>query len=286
MAERPPGETPQDAGSLSPGPTPRWVDNHCHPGVGARGADAEPLDVVLEDARANGVVAMVVVGTDAASSRDCISSARAHHDLWATAGVHPHDATEGIVELRDVVAEAIAIDEEHRRKLVAIGECGLDYHYDHSPRQVQRNVFAEQVALANDVGLPLVIHTRDAWDDTFAVLDDVGMPARTVFHCFTGGPREAELCLDRGAVLSVSGIVTFPSARELREAVASAPLDRLMVETDSPYLAPVPHRGKPNRPAWVAHVGAGVAELHGVEVSEVARVTTATAVDFYSLDLR
>ncbi|MEI2700311.1 MAG: TatD family hydrolase [Microthrixaceae bacterium] len=263
----------------------RWVDNHCHPGVGARGADPEPLEDVLDDARSHGVIAMVVVGTDVASSRRCIDSARLHHDLWATAGVHPHDATEGTHELRDLVAEARSVDAETGRKLVAIGECGLDYHYDHSPRPLQREAFAEQVALAHEVGLPLVIHTRDAWDDTFAVLDEIGMPPRTVFHCFTGGPGEAQRCLERGAVLSVSGIVTFPGAAELRAAVAEAPLERLMVETDSPYLAPVPHRGKANRPAWVAHVGAGVAELHGVEVSEVARVTTANAIGFYSLDL-
>jgi len=263
----------------------RWVDNHCHPGVGARGADPEPLEDVLDDARAHGVVAMVAVGTDVASSRRCIDSAGLHHDLWATAGLHPHDATDGTAALRDLVAEICSGDSEAARKLVAIGECGLDYHYDHSPRSVQREAFAEQVSLAHEVDLPLVIHTRDAWDDTFAVLDEIGTPARTVFHCFTGGPAEAERCLERGAWLSVSGIVTFPGAADLRAAVAETPLERLMIETDSPYLAPVPHRGKANRPAWVAHVGAGVAELHGVAVSEVARVTTANAIGFYSLDL-
>jgi TatD DNase family protein len=139
--------------------------------------------------------------------------------------------------------------------------------------------------MAHEHDLPLVIHTREAWEDTFAVLDTEGIPARTVFHCFTGGPGEAERCVERGALLSISGIVTFPSARELREAVQRTPLDRLMVETDSPYLAPVPHRGRPNVPAFVGLVGAAVAELHGQQVAEVARSTTSNAESFYGLDL-
>ena len=200
--------------------------------------------------------------------------------VWATAGVHPHDATEGTAALREVVAGAIGGD-----ALVAIGECGLDYHYDHSPRPTQLSVFAEQVALANDLDLPLVIHTRDAWDDTFAVLDEVTMPRRTVFHCFTGGPAEAEACVGRGALLSISGIVTFPGAQDLRDAVLATPLGSLMVETDSPYLAPVPHRGRTNQPAWVGLVGAELARLHEVPTDEVARTTTANAAGFYGLEL-
>jgi TatD DNase family protein len=200
--------------------------------------------------------------------------------VWATAGVHPHDATEGTEALRRVIDDALGSG-----ALVAVGECGLDYHYDHSPRATQRAVFAEQVSIAHELDLPLVIHTRDAWDDTFAVLDDLSIPPRTVFHCFTGGPAEAESALARGALLSVSGIVTFPSAGELRDAVRAAPLESLMVETDSPYLAPVPHRGRPNQPAWVGLVGAEVARLHDVPVGQVAAATTATASAFYGLGL-
>lgn len=271
---------PQPERSEGPGAKLDWVDNHCHPGVGARGGPPEPIQVVLDDARAHGVVAMITVGTDAASSELCLEQADRHVGLWATAGVHPHDATEGTTRLRGVVDSALG-----GGSLVAIGECGLDYHYEHSPREVQRAVFAEQVEIARTVDLPLVIHTREAWEDTFAVLDDVGMPRRCVFHCFTGGPTEVANCLERGALISVSGIVTFPSATDLRAAVASAPLDRLMVETDSPYLAPVPHRGRPNRPAFVGLIGAEVARLHGLDVAEVAEATTATAVEFYALDL-
>lgn len=200
--------------------------------------------------------------------------------VWATAGVHPHDAvggTEALVDLVDSVLDAPG----HR--LVAVGECGLDYHYDHSPRDVQRRVFAEQIELAHRSGLPLVIHTREAWSDTFSILEEHGLPARTVMHCFTGGPAEAERSVELGAHLSISGIVTFRGAVELREAVAAAPLERLMVETDSPYLAPTPHRGKRNRPAWVARVGEEVAALQGRSVAEVAAATTANAEAFYGI---
>lgn len=261
--------------ATAPGAAPdRWIDNHCH-------IDGE-VDAgrIVDAARAAGVAALVTVGTDALRSAACLDLAERIDGVWATAGLHPHDAAQGIGELRALVDATLALP---RHRLVAIGECGLDHHYDHSPRGVQREVFAAQVALANEVGLPLVIHTREAWEETFAVLDEQGVPERTVFHCFTGGPVEAERALALGAMLSISGIVTFRSAVELREAVACAPLDRLMVETDSPYLAPVPHRGRPNRPELVVHVGAEVAALQRREVAEVAAATTANAVRFYGL---
>lgn len=264
-----------------------WVDQHCHLGLEPRDDGPDPstptTQQVLADARAHGVVAMVTVGTDAASSTVALELAERTEHVWATAGVHPHDAVEGTGALREVLAAQRA-REPGRSPLVAVGECGLDYHYDHSPREVQRAVFAEQVQLAHDLDLPLVIHTRAAWDDTFAVLDEVGVPERTVLHCFTGGPREAERCLERGLVLSFSGIVTFPRAPELREAAACTPLGSLMVETDSPFLAPVPHRGRPNRPALVGLVGAAVAAAKALSVAEVAETTTATATRFYGLD--
>ena len=148
--------------------------------------------------------------------------------------------------------------------MLAVGECGLDYHYDHSPRAVQRTAFAAQIHLAHERDLPLVIHTRDAWDDTFDDPATVeGVRERTIFHCFTGGPAEADRCLDLGAFLSFSGIVTFKSAAEVRDAARRCPADRLLIETDSPYLAPVPHRGRPNQPAYVRHVGEYVATLRG-----------------------
>ena len=214
-------------------------------------------------------------GTDRARSADAVAAAARHPGVvWATVGLHPHDAREGLDGLADLLDEP---------GVVAVGECGLDYHYDHSPRDVQRRVFAEQIGLAHERDLALVIHTREAWDDTFAVLDAEGVPPRTVFHCFTGGPAEAEACLERGGHLSFSGIVTFKSAADVRAAAAVCPLDRALVETDSPYLAPVPHRGRPNRPALLPLVGASVAEAMGVPVDEVASATWSNAARVYRL---
>jgi TatD DNase family protein len=225
-------------------------------------------------ARAAGVEGLVDVGTDVASSRAAIAAAGELDGVWATAGVHPHDAAGGIDGLEPLLGDAA---------VVAVGECGLDYHYLHSPAPVQRDVFARQVELAHRHDLALVIHSRDAWDDTFSVLAEVGTPPRTVFHCFTGGPDEARRCLDAGASLSFSGIVTFPSAGEVRDAARLCPIDRLLVETDSPYLAPVPHRGRPNRPALVAVVGAFVADLRGRPVADLADTTSANVRALYRL---
>ena len=149
---------------------------------------------------------------------------------------------------------------------------------------MQQSVFAAQIALAHARDLPLVIHTRDAWEDTFRILDREGTPRRTVFHCFTGGPHEAAEAIARGALLSISGIVTFKTADDVRAAVAQTPIERLLVETDSPYLAPVPHRGQPNRPAWVPLVGAALAPLKACSVADIEAVTWANACSFYGLD--
>lgn len=230
---------------------------------------------MITEAREAGVELLINVGTDVRDSRRAIAVAEAHDSVWATAGVHPHEASGGLHGLEDLIG---------RREVVAVGEAGLDYHYDHSPRRVQRSVFAAQIDMANRRDLPLVVHSRSAWDDTFAVLDSEGIPARTVMHCFTGGPDEAAECLQRGAVLSFSGIVTFPGAPEVRDAARACPIDRLLVETDSPYLAPVPHRGHKNRPALVGVVGAAVAEAKGLDVSEVESSTWATTHAFYGID--
>ncbi len=245
-----------------------WADHHCH-------LPADEAAAVIAEARAAGVEVLVNVGTDVEDSRRAIAVAEAHDGVWATAGVHPHEASGGIDGLEPLIG---------RPEVVAVGEAGLDYHYDHSPRDAQRQVFAAQVELANRHDLPLVVHSRSAWDDTLAVLDREGMPARTVMHCFTGGPDEAEECLQRGAVLSFSGIVTFPKAPEVREAARACPLNRLLVETDSPYLAPVPHRGRRNRPALVGVVGAAVAQAKDLDAADVEQATFHTARKFYGLD--
>jgi TatD DNase family protein len=248
----------------------RWIDDHCH-------LELDPARAAAQVAAAAeaGVERMITVGCDVDQSAAYVDAARRHPGVvWATAGVHPHDAAGGIGGL-----EALLVEPE----VVAVGECGLDFFYERSPRDVQREVFAAQIALAKAHDLALVIHTRDAWPETFDLLDAEGTPDRTIFHCFTGGPDEARRCLDLGAVLSFSGIVTFPSAPELREAAALCPLERLLVETDSPYLAPVPHRGKRNEPGWVPVVGAAVAEAKGVATEVVAEATWATAEAVYRL---
>lgn len=253
-------------------PALRWTDDHCH--LHLDGADAATVAGAVADARSAGVERMITVGCDVADSMAAIAVAGAHEGVWATAGVHPHEAKGGIDGLVELLADP---------QVAAVGECGLDYHYDHSPRAAQREVFAAQVALAHAHDLPLVVHSREAWDDTFAVLGDVGPPERTVFHCFTGGPDEARRALDVGAYLSFSGIVTFPGAGDVRAAAVACPLDRLLVETDSPYLAPVPHRGRPNRPALVPLVGARVAAERGVAEGVIAEATWANATRFYDL---
>jgi TatD DNase family protein len=245
----------------------RWIDNHCH-------LDVDTAAETVAEARAAGVERLVTVGTDVAQSSAAIEVARTYDGVWATAGVHPHDARDGLDGLEDLLADDA---------VVAVGECGLDYHYDHSPRPVQQEVFAAQIALAHRHELPLVIHTREAWDDTFAILAAGGVPERTVFHCFTGGPVEAERALEVGAFLSFSGIVTFKTADDLRAAAERCPLERLLVETDSPYLAPVPHRGQPNRPAWVPVVGDAIARVKSISSQDVSDVTWETTSAFYRL---
>jgi TatD DNase family protein len=248
----------------------RWIDDHCH-------LELDPVRAAeqVETARAAGVERMISVGCDVAQSAAYVDAARRYPGVvWATAGVHPHDASGGIGGLEALLAE---------EEVVAVGECGLDFHYDRSPRDVQREVFAAQIAMAHAHDLALVIHTREAWPETFDVLAAEGVPPRTVFHCFTGGPDEARRCLDLGAVLSFSGIVTFPSATDLHDAARLCPLERLLVETDAPYLAPVPHRGKRNAPAWVPIVGEAVAALRGIDPAAVAEASWVTAEDIYRL---
>ncbi len=291
-----------------------WIDSHSHLQdtylLGERGpqpaherratrgegetAEDEPADTeqlltgALRRAREAGVVQIVCVGTGPATSKGALTLAgrSAAGELggdapvvWATAGLHPHDASEGteatIAFLETAVAHGDRVDQGGR--LVAVGECGLDYHYEHSPRDAQRRAFADQVDAAQRLGLALVVHARNAWDDLFDVLGVHGVPEHAVLHCFTGGPDEAKRCLDLGMVLSFSGIVTFKNAADVREAVSLCPMDRLLVETDSPFLAPVPHRGRTNEPSYVPLVGAAVAEVKGVDVASIAGASSATA---------
>jgi TatD DNase family protein len=275
-----------------------WFDSHCHlqeefghtdeaMAGGSSGSHATRLAGTIARASEAGVTRMVCVGTGAASSTEAVDLVRAmrHPDsvanaegvsMWATVGLHPHDASAGVDSLDELLATETAPAAE-KPVVVAIGECGLDYHYDHSPRPIQREAFALQIALAHRHGLALVIHTREAWSDTFDLLVSEGVPDRTIIHCFTGGTEEARRCLDLGASLSFSGVVTFKNADEVREAASLCPLDRLLVETDSPFLTPVPHRGTLNEPSRVPLVGHAIAQFKGVETLELAEATTKNA---------
>ena len=255
-----------------------WIDSHCHLQDTYR-PDGVAVTAAVKQAVAAGVVGLVCVGTDGETSRQALSLVAAVRagagqggipatfGCWATVGLHPHDASKGVDTIEGVLSEART---EHPGVVVAVGECGLDYHYDHSPRSVQRQAFAAQLALAARLDLTVVVHSRSAWDDTLDILRASQRPDRVVLHCFTGGPDEARRCLDLGAFLSFSGIVTFKGADDVRAAAALCPLDRLLVETDAPFLAPVPHRGQDNRPALVPVVGAAVAAVKNVSIPALA----------------
>ncbi len=291
---------------LPASPGTSWFDSHCHlqdvylgrdesAEDADDGADAAkgPRTAALTDTLVRtleaGVGAVVCVGTDPATSTQALAVARSAAagelgdrvpDIWATAGLHPHQASSGVDELVGLVSASVSSGDPY---LVAVGECGLDYHYDHSPHQAQMAAFADQIALAHRHRLALVIHARQAWDDLFSVLAAEGVPERTILHCFTGGPEEARRCLDAGMYVSFSGIVTFKNAVEVREAAAMCPLDRLLIETDSPFLTPVPHRGKPNEPAYVVLVGAAVAQARNMDPSELASITARNASTVFGL---
>jgi TatD DNase family protein len=262
-----------------------WFDSHCHVQEEylGRGADDGPvvdlLDV-LNRATAAEVDRMVCIGTGVATSAQAVALVRRVRQvgcgaakLWASIGLHPHDASAGVTGVAELLAAELAVGDG---AVVAVGECGLDYYYEHSPREAQRAAFAEQIQLAHAYDLTLVIHARDAWDDLFDILSAEGVPARTVLHCFTGGPDEATRCLDAGMYVSFSGIITFKNAAEVRAAAEVVPIDRLLIETDSPFLAPVPHRGQSNEPAYVSLVGAAVAEVKGL-TAEAVRDSSAAA---------
>lgn len=258
-----------------------WIDSHCHLDWDSPDDEAGvvPAELAIAEAQAAGVEALICVGTDLASSGHAVELARRHPEVRATVGLHPHDAS----RLAEQWSELEVLARDHIDVVAAIGEGGFDLYYEHSARDEQEVAFRAQVALAHDLDRALVVHSRDAWDETFAVLTDVGAPPRTVFHCFTGGPDEARRALDLGAHLSFSGIVSFKNAADVRAAAAIVPLDRVLVETDAPFLAPVPHRGKPNRPAWVVDVGVALAAAMDRPVEEVAAATRRNAVRVFNL---
>lgn len=248
------------------------IDSHAH----IQGKEyTDEVGAVIERARAAGVKKIIAVGGagDMSSNGDAIALAASYPGVYATVGMHPHDAKEvgeqELQKLRELAAKP---------KVVAIGETGLDYHYDHSPREIQRRVFAQFIHLARETGLPLVVHERDAAKDAAELLRSEGAgKLRGVIHCFTGDYEAACGYLDLGFFLSFTGIITFKNAEPLREVVRKVPLDRMLVETDSPYLTPVPYRGRRNEPAYVCHVAETIAHVKGLDLREVAEATTRNA---------
>jgi TatD DNase family protein len=260
------------------GAGPRLIDSHAH----IQGAEfsADVGDVVRR-ARAAGVAKIVVVGGagELSSNDAALAIARSDPGLFATVGMHPHDAKdvseENLQRLQQLAAEA---------KVVAIGETGLDFYYDHSPRDVQRRLFARFIHMARETNLPLIVHDRDAHAEIAELLRQEGGGAlRGVIHCFTGDYAAAKTFLDLGFYLSFSGILTFKNAEALRDAARKAPLDRVLVETDSPYLAPVPKRGKRNEPAFVLHVAEMLAQVRNLPLETVAHATTENAERLFSI---
>jgi TatD DNase family protein len=254
----------------------RLIDAHCH----LERADYEEINVVLERARAAGVVHAVVIGQFQAPGDwgNALELAAAHADfLSPTLGIHPHDADRATEEDFAALERTCA-----RLEVRAVGEAGLDYYYNRSSRDAQVQVFRRQCALARTLNKPLVVHVRDAHEDCEAILREEGI-RRGVIHCFTGDTAAARRYLDLGFHLSLSGVVTYKKTEALQDAVRFAPLDRLMVETDSPFLAPVPHRGRKNEPAHVVETARKVAELKGITLEELAAITTTNASSLFGL---
>jgi TatD DNase family protein len=247
------------------------IDSHCHLDNSQFDPDRE---AVIDRALAAGVERMLVIGTGDGPPdlKAGIRLADRHDPIYATVGIHPHDASKATPEVYTRLRELLK-----HPKVVALGEIGLDYHYDHSPREVQRAVFLEQMLIAGEARKPIVIHTREAWEDTIALLETYWRPYGLggIMHCFSGNPDQAALSVDLGFHLSFGGIVTFPKSADVQEAARRTPPDRLLIETDAPYLAPVPFRGKRNEPAFVVETARKLADLRGVTAEEIARITSA-----------
>ncbi len=269
------------------------VDSHCH--IDGEAFDAD-RDEVVQRAREAGVVAMLNVGTGDPNTDDfrkAVAVAERYENVFASVGVHPHDA-----KLYDDKAEQHLIDlVKSSKKVIAWGEIGLDYYYDHSPRDVQREVFRRQIRTAKRHGLPVIIHSRNADDETVEILTDEFTPRAAfadkgvrvptgIMHCFGGTPQMAKDLMDIGFLISFAGNVTFKKAENLRESARVVPLDKLLIETDCPFLTPIPFRGKRNEPAMVVHTANFLAEMYGVSVDVLAVATARNFVNFFGLEDR
>lgn len=246
-----------------------FVDSHCH--LNYKGLVEQQAEVIAR-ARGAGVATMLTISTREREWNEIVAIAEAHADIWASIGIHPHEADQ-----HSHITAALLVERAAHRRVIGIGETGLDYYYDHSDRARQAENFRAHIAASRATGLPLIVHTRDAENDTAAIIaDEMGKGAfPCLIHCFTASGAFADQMLDLGCYISISGIVTFKNARELQHTAARVPLDRLLIETDAPFLAPVPHRGKIGEPAFVADTARFIAALRGISVETLAEATSA-----------
>lgn len=266
-----------------------WIDTHCH-----IHGESDPI-LLARQARSAEVSSLICIGTDVPTSHQAIGVASAieseikegRDDLpraYSTVGLHPHDASNqlmaGVSGIEHLLTQNLS---NNLGNIVGVGECGLDYFYEYSSKSDQQSAFRVQIELAKKFNLALVIHTRDSWEDTFSILKEQGIPEKFVFHCFTGDVELARRALDLGAYISFSGMVTFKNAEDIRAAASFVPLDRMVIETDSPYLAPVPYRGKTNVPAYVSVVGKFIAELRQAKIDEFSYATNKAATECFLL---
>lgn len=252
------------------------IDSHCHL---ADAMHAHDLDAVLERAKNAGVDRCIVVADTIPEAEKCVLLAKRYAPLYATVGIHPHAAKSWNDESEAMLRELSASS----AKVVAIGEIGLDYHYDHSPRDIQRDVFGTQLELAKDLKLPAVVHCREAVEDVSAILREV-KPPKAVIHCCTEKWEDVEPLVAQGYLLSFTGIASYPTATDVRRTIELCPLESMMIETDSPYLTPVPYRGQRNEPAYVVEIAKLIAKIKNVSLAEVDHVTTENTVAFFGLD--
>lgn len=248
------------------------IDSHCHLEM-----FKEELSDVVRRAYDSGVSTIVTVASDVESLDEVVKIAEQYPMVYATVGIHPHDAK----DFNDKVLKKIFELSRHP-KVIAIGEIGLDYHYDNSPREAQKSAFVRQLELARDLGLPVVVHSREAFDDTIKILKESGV-SRGVLHCFSGNLSQAKKAIELGFLISISGVVTFKNAKKIKEVAQFVPDDYLLIETDAPYLAPEPMRGKGNEPAFLIYTARELAELRGVTVEDIDRITTVNTYKLFQI---
>ncbi|MBN1961268.1 MAG: TatD family hydrolase [Deltaproteobacteria bacterium] len=257
-----------------------YLDAHCHL---ERGTYGDELEAVIERALQAGITHFIAVGASQIihGAKEVIALAEKNPIIFAALGIHPHDAAKASDNDINILVKLLS----HPR-VVAFGEIGLDYYYTNSPKTEQRQLFMRLLKIAKTIDLPIMLHIRDAHYDACAILDDIGLPARKgVVHCFTSGPADAEAYLKRGMMLSIPGVITFKNAAPLREAIRITPLNRLLIETDCPYLAPIPYRGKRNEPAYITETAAAIGAIKNMDATSIGDITRQNAIKFFSLSI-